>query len=454
MAKLKINRQNSGQLLYAAEILYRTGAKNIELEFCGQNNESVFFPEIIENIYKILDYEDRFGVWLRNIPFCALNKKAVDHILPPTKNFIGEKKPSCRACRYFNICSGFPRGYFKNYGEEELSPIKDIPSEVMLEVETRCNFKCSYCFNKASFAKNGRNIKNLSTDYARKIIKQLSKTGIETIRFTGGEPLLRDDLIDLMSYAKEFDLYVTLNTNASLITKNIAKKLKKVVDNVLISVESFQDKQESKITGFINALEKKKEAINLLKQEEVAVVRVGMVITKELINNLDVVENFILGLPFDELEFYRPVYFVKKKSFLTPNIIEILVKKIINWREKTDKRILIANAIPFCAIKDLNKMNSVSEGALFEDGHSRLVIDPRDFVKPHYFIDKKIGNPLNILKAWQHPFVKKMRNLDFLPKECKNCNFRFKCCGGSRYASKLTSNSWRAPDPLSDYFFV
>ena len=451
MAKLKINRQNSRQLLYATEILYQTGVNNLELEFCGQNNESVFFPEIIENIYKILDYEDRFGVWLRNIPFCILNKKSVDHILPPTKNFIGEKKSSCRSCRYFNICSGFPRGYFKNYGEEELLPIKDIPNEIMLEVETKCNFKCSYCFNKASFAKNGRNLKNFSADYVKKIIEQLSKTEIETIRFTGGEPLLRNDLIDLMSYAKERGLYITLNTNASLITPRIAKKLKKVVDNVLISIESCNNKQESKITGFPDALKKKKEAVNLLKQEGVEVVRVGMVITEEIINDLDAMENFILRLSFDELEFYRPVYFVKKKSFLTPSIIEILVEKIIDWREKTDKKISIVNTIPFCAIKDLNKMNSISEGALFEDGHSRLVIDPRDFVKPHYFIDKKIGSPLNILKAWQHPFVKKMRNLDFLPKECQDCNFRFKCCGGSRYAAKLVFNSWRAPDPLADY---
>lgn len=451
MTKLKINRQNSGQLLYAVEVLYQTGIKNLELEFCSPKNEPVFFPEIMENIYKIMDHESQFGVWLRNAPFCAVSKNAVDHILPPTKDFRGEKRPSCRSCRYFNICSGFPRGYFRNYGEEELLPIKDIPNEVMIEIEAKCNFQCSYCFNKVSFAKNGRNLKNFSADYVKKIIKQLSKTGIRTVRFTGGEPLLRNDLIDLMSYAKEHNLYVTLNTNASLINSRMAKKLKKVVDNVLISIESCNDKEETKITGFPNALKKKKEAVNLLKQEGVAIVRVGMVITKELINKLDALENFILELPFDELEFYRPVYFMKKKSFLTPSIIEILVEKIIDWREKTDKKISIVNAVPFCAIKDLNKMNSVSEGALFEDGHSRLVIDPRDFVKPHYFIDKKIGSPLNILKAWQHPFAKKMRNLDFLPKECQNCNFRFKCCGGSRYAAKLTFGSWRAPDPLADY---
>jgi len=97
----------------------------------------------------------------------------------------------------------------------------------------------------------------------------------------------------------------------------------------------------------------------------------------------------------------------------------------------------------------LNKLNSVSQGALFDDGHSRLVIDPRGFVKPHYFMDKNIGHPLDILGAWQHPFMKKMRNLEYLPKECQDCPFVFKCRGGSRQAAKMVFGSYQALDPLA-----
>ena len=451
MTTIKVNRQNSTQLSYAVEILYRTGVKNLELEFCGQGNEAVVFSQITETIYKILDYENEFGIWLRNIPFCVINRSSIDHILPPTKDFIGEKTNLCHSCRYFKSCPGFPRGYFKSYGDRELSPIKNIPNEVMIEVESMCNFNCSFCFNKISFAQKGRNFKNIDTNSVKKIIKHLAKIEIPAVRFTGGEPLLRSDLIDLISYAKELGLYVTVNTNASLVTPGIAKKFKKIVDNVLISVESYKDKEEEAITGFTHALKKKKEAVNLLKSEGIEIVRAGTIISEKIINNLDAMGDFIFSLPFDQWEFYRPINFTKKKSFLTPKSIETLAEKIIDLREKEDKPVSIANAIPFCAINDLNKMNSICKGGLPEEGHNRLVIDSRNFVKPYYFIDKNIGSPLNILKAWQHPFVKKMKNLDFLPKECQNCNFRFKCCGGSRYAAKLDSNNWKAPDPLANY---
>ena len=106
MTTIKINRQNSIQLPYAIEILYRTGVKDIELEFCGQGNEAVSFSQITETVYKILDYESKFGIWLRNIPFCVMNENSIDHILPPTKDFIGEKTDLCRSCRYFDTCSG------------------------------------------------------------------------------------------------------------------------------------------------------------------------------------------------------------------------------------------------------------------------------------------------------------------------------------------------------------
>ena len=39
------------------------------------------------------------------------------------------------------------------FGEDIVKPILDIPVEIMIEVESRCNFQCSFCFNKISFAK-------------------------------------------------------------------------------------------------------------------------------------------------------------------------------------------------------------------------------------------------------------------------------------------------------------
>jgi len=126
-----------------------------------------------------------------------------------------------------------------------------------------------------------------------------------------------------------------------------------------------------------------------------------------------------------------------------------LVEKIIDLRKKTNKNILIANALPFCAVNNMNTASSVCAGALFDDGHNRLVVDPRGFVKPHYFMDENLGDPLDIMSAWNHPFARKMRSMAFLPKECHNCRFAFKCRGGSRFEAKLLTGSYKSPDPLA-----
>ena len=158
----------------------------------------------------------------------------------------------------------------------------------------------------------------------------------------------------------------------------------------------------------------------------------------------------INGLPLDEWELYRPIP-LSQKDNLTSQLINLLADKLTDLRKKTDKLVFIANAIPFCSIKDWHKLNNVSKGALYDDGHNRLVIDPRGFVKPHYFLNENLGSPTDILKAWQNPFMEKMKNLEFLPQECKNCPFAFKCRGGSRQAAKATFDGYNIRDPLAKY---
>jgi len=320
---------------------------------------------------------------------------------------------------------------------------------VMIEVEPRCNFNCQFCFNKVSFAKRGRNIKSFSTSYVKKIISGIVKAGIGIVRFTGGEPMLRKDIFELMKYAKKKGLEVRLNTNGSLITPAVAGKLNEIVDNVLLPIESYDNKKESQLTGHKDSLSQKIKAIKLLKKNKVPIVRVGTVALKKNILNLERFAKFIFSLPIDEWELYRPISGKDKTKIINRKDVNLLVDKLIKIKKKTGKTVFIANALPFCAANDLNKINSVSTGALYDDGHSRIVVDPRGFVKPHYFLDKNIGSPFDILRAWNHPFMKKMRNLEYLPKECASCRFKFKCRGGSRYEAKTAFGSYYTPDPLA-----
>ncbi len=447
--KFKIDKYNYTNLISVAELIRQDGGKKLEISLSENIDDHIFLSDIAQVIYAVLDnYERYFQIKLKNIPFCVFSEEVFDHIVFDNKK--AEKNKNCKKCKWNKRCGGFPEGYLKKYGNKEVCPTPDLPAEVMIEVTPKCNFKCEFCFNKISFAKHGRDIKSLSKNYLKKVIDGISKSKIKIIRFTGGEPLLRKDIFTLLKYAKNKNLEVRLNTNGYLIDKKVAEKLKGLVDNVLIPIESWSDKKEEKITGVAKALEKKTKAIDLLKDQNIPIVRVGTVATKENILNFDKLADFVGKQKIDEWEFYRPVL-ISTKENLNSKLINILADKLIQFREKNERAIFIANALPFCSIKDLNKINSISKGGVFDDGHRRLVVDPRGFVKPHYFMDENIGDPLDILGAWNSRFMKKMRNLEFLPSECKGCFYVSKCCGGSRNSAMLFNGKYDTIDPLVNF---
>ena len=448
MFKFTLDKLNYRSLFQLAETVKKTKVDKIEIKITENQDNLPCFSNIVSFIYQILDYEIYFEVWLKNFPHCVINEFCRDHLLPTSENYRGEKNDQCKQCKFYKICSGFPAGYFNIYGEKEVRLIPDLPIEIMIEVESRCNFQCKFCFNKDSFAEGQRTKNKLSTNYIKKIINNISEAGIKVVRFTGGEPMLRKDIFDLLQYAKEKKLEVRLNTNGSLINEKVTKKLSNIVDNVLIPIDSWDKKLEQKITGFNKSLESKIKAIKLLKSQGIPMIRIGTVALEENIVNFDKLSRLVLALPFDEWEFYRPIGRDRNFKDLSKSNINILTNKIFDLKQKTGRDIIIANAVPFCSVMNSYKLNTISVGALFDDGHSRIVIDPRGYAKPHYFIDKNLGNPLNILSAWNHPFMKKIRGLKYLSLECNKCRFKYKCCGGSRYFAKIISKDWFAKDPL------
>jgi MoaA/NifB/PqqE/SkfB family radical SAM enzyme len=160
---------------------------------------------------------------------------------------------------------------------------QDLPREIMLEIEPQCNLDCKFCFNKNSFAEKGRDIDNkLTTPLIKKIINDIVKIGVPIIRFTGGEPLLRDDVWELAEYAKSRNLEVRLNTNGVLINSPaIAKKIVHYFDNILLPI------QYSDVLGGSRVARSKKRAIKFLKDADIKVLRLGTVAIRRVINNLD-----------------------------------------------------------------------------------------------------------------------------------------------------------------------
>ncbi len=108
-----------------------------------------------------------------------------------------------------------------------------------------CNQKCLLCYAKDEKLAI---VNELNTDCWYKIIDKCKEAGIPSLTFTGGEPTLREDLVDLISYASWF--VTRLNTNGILLSKELCYRLYEAnLDSVQVTLYSFDEEIHNKLVG-------------------------------------------------------------------------------------------------------------------------------------------------------------------------------------------------------------
>ena len=101
-----------------------------------------------------------------------------------------------------------------------------------------CNLKCRHCYMNSD-ARKYRD--ELSTDEAKRFIDDLAEFKVPVLLFSGGEPLIREDFFELAAYAAEKNVRPTLSTNGTLITRDVANRIKSIgVGYVGISLDGLQ----------------------------------------------------------------------------------------------------------------------------------------------------------------------------------------------------------------------
>ncbi len=134
------------------------------------------------------------------------------------------------------------------------------PLSVCWQITTKCNLNCKYCLSSSG----NDGIYGLDTDIAKKVINHLGELGINRLDFTGGEPLLRKDLGELIDCAKENNISTIVTTNTTLLNDQNINILRKA-DLIQISVDGPREmhnyqRQRDVYDLTINNIKKIKEA--------------------------------------------------------------------------------------------------------------------------------------------------------------------------------------------------
>jgi GTP 3',8-cyclase len=119
-------------------------------------------------------------------------------------------------------------------------PLRDL----RISVTDRCNFRCTYCMPKEVFGHDYRFLDRkelLGFEEITRVARAAVSLGVTKLRLTGGEPLIRRGIEDLVAMLSELDAEVTLTTNASLLPRK-AQALKDAgLDRITVSLDSMDD---------------------------------------------------------------------------------------------------------------------------------------------------------------------------------------------------------------------
>ena len=181
---------------------------------------------------------------------------------------------------------------------------KDKKPVVVWNVTKRCNLRCVHCYAQAT-AKADPD--ELTTKEGFALIEDLAQFGSPVILFSGGEPLMREDILDLIHKAVSLGMRAVLSTNGVLIDRALARELKKLgLSYVGISLDGLEEVHD-KFRGVKGAFAKAMEAVENCQAEGI---KVGLRFTINRLNAQEIPKVFDLveEMRIPRICFYHLVY--------------------------------------------------------------------------------------------------------------------------------------------------
>jgi len=155
-----------------------------------------------------------------------------------------------------------------------------IPFLGSLELTFRCNLRCVHCYCNVPAHDSHALLKELKTDEIFRILDEVAEAGCFWLLLTGGEVLLRKDFLDIYTYAKKKGFLITLFTNGTLLTPDIADYLAEWPPFVVeMTLYGATQATHEKITRVPGSFDRCKKGIELLLDRRVPLALKTMVMT-------------------------------------------------------------------------------------------------------------------------------------------------------------------------------
>ncbi len=337
--------------------------------------------------------------------------------------------------------------------------IKPRALSLQWHITERCNWRCKHCYREYKFIKeemSWKELKNVLNQY----IETCEIMNIKRRRVTiaGGEPFLRKkELFRILKILRRENIPSGILTNGSLITRAIAKKLRKLRTWIQVSLEGTK-KVNDEIRGK-GTYEKILNAIKTLAEEHVPV-SVSFTSHKKNMEEFFKLAEIVgeigatllwtdrlvpIGMGSQLREYVIPPQELKEYYY---RIVRLFDEK----RKKGEKPAIGVRRTLFCLIFEEHQ-EIKAPPFRFETcpaGSNIVIIMPNGDVYPCRRLPIKVGNVReeHLIEIWyKSNTLWKLRDMNELPEHCKKCKYLSKCYGGARCIAYGYFGDFCAPDP-------
>jgi radical SAM protein with 4Fe4S-binding SPASM domain len=321
------------------------------------------------------------------------------------------------------------------------------PFMVSYGITRKCNLSCKHCYSEST---DQASPDELSTEEAFRLMDDLSGWGIGLLIIDGGEPLCRDDLLDIVKYSSSKGIRTTIGSNGTLIDKAMATKMLEAgVMAVAISVDGSDARTHDSFRGIDGAFEKTMKGIEACRDAGLPF-QLNMVVRKDTLPQLDDMLRLAVDLGANAAEMFDLVAAGRakeecKEQVLSPDerrqAMELLAEA------QTDYPLIIR--VPACPMyplllqqknvqpkhfpkEMLQRVPYYGRGCAAGMPMGYIMIQCNGEVNPCMLLQVNLGNirEQSLISIWENsPLLAELRQRDSLKGECGDCQYKLTCSG-------------------------
>ncbi|TMB86767.1 MAG: pyrroloquinoline quinone biosynthesis protein PqqE [Chloroflexi bacterium] len=323
------------------------------------------------------------------------------------------------------------------------------PLGLLAELTYRCPLHCPYCSNPLGLAAYRD---ELTLDECRRVLVEAHELGVLQLHLSGGEPLLRKDLLAIVACARELGFYTNLITSALSLTPARAEQLKAAgLDHVQISIQAAEAVLSDRIAG-TPSYRQKIAAARMVKA-------LGFPLTLNVVlhrHNIDQIARLVElaeALAADRLELANTQYYgwaLHNRSALLPTWDQLQrAEPVVRAaRARLAEKMQILYVVP-------DYYSRYPKPCMGGWGRQQLTVAPNGDVLPcsaaAQITSLSIENVRRQSLAWiwnESPLFNRFRGTDWLPEPCRSCPRQTIDFGGCRCQAFLLTGDAGATDPV------